>query len=473
TWVSDVTTVGRVDTTTGIWTNFTAQEVSTNSQCTVTATFGSLIDSTGLLTVLAPTVDYIQIRDVAGGLGNIVTTATYGVEDTDEFYVAAYNITVDYLYDVSVTWDSDADTVGQVTSPGDSTTFEAQSVDVDSQCTVTATYGAISNSTGDLTVLAPRVDEIMIRTAANGLGNVLLTATFDVDDTATYYAAGYNDTVGYLEDLADAVWDVTVVGIGTVTSPGASTTFTATAEGDTTITASFTYDSVTITEESGTINVNALDQPPAPPGKPGLKVKGTDKIEITWSANTELDLASYRIYRSTDPDDPGSWVIVGTTDENTTFFTDKDLDPDKKYSYRITAVDDLGQESDPSEVAYATTEAEGFPWLFLLIPLIIAIVMILLALFLWKKKKREEEAMPPEGVAPLAEAPPEEAPPMEEAPMEEEFTPEEEYEEGAPAEEYEEAPTETEEETEFEEEPETEEEAPPTTPPPPPPPPPE
>jgi hypothetical protein len=466
TWVSDTISVGQVDTP-GHWTNFTAQWVDVDSTCTVTANYDSLTDTTGDLTVLAPRVVEIMIRDAANEVGSIVDTRTYWVDDEDTFYAAGYNETVGYLDDVSVIWDSDVSSVGEVTSPGDSTTFTAQRVDVDSTCTVTATYNGISNDTGLLTVLYPRVDEITIRDAADGGGDPLGMEIFWVGNTSTYYAAGYNQSV-YLGDIADAEWDITGDDIGTVTSPGASTTFTATTAGTGTITVSYTYDGVTVTDESGTIYVYALDLPPAQPGKPTLKVKGPDKIEITWPANIEADLSGYFIERTTNPDDPDSWEVVGSTDNITTSFTDEDLDPDTKYYYRITAFDDELQSSPPSEVASATTEPkEAFPWIWLILFLIIAIVVILLILFLWKKKKKEEEALPPEaavpGVVPAEEAPPvEEYEEYEEAPTEEY----EEYEE-APGEEYEEAPEEEYEEVEYEEEePET-----PSTPPPPPPPP--
>jgi hypothetical protein len=155
-------------------------------------------------------VDYIQIRNAPDGAGSVVDTRTFGVDDTDEFYAAAYNHTVDYISDVDVIWTTTAATVGTVTTPGNYTTFEAQHVTTDSSCTVTANYNGITNLTGLLTVLAPTVDEIRIRTGASEGGSVLDTAmTMNVDDYDMYYAAGYNATVGYLTDITGASWGVT------------------------------------------------------------------------------------------------------------------------------------------------------------------------------------------------------------------------------------------------------------------------
>ncbi len=243
TWDSDDTGVGQV-TTPGTMTTFTAQEVATDSTCNVTADYGGIGNSTGLLTVLAPTVDYIQIRDAASGAGSIVTTRTYYPLDTDSFYAAAYNYTADYLYDVSVTWSSDDPGVGQVTSPGTSTTFTAQQVAVDSTCNVTADYGGIGNSTGLLTVLAPTVDYIQIRDAAIGAGFIVTTRTYYILDIDSFYAAAYNYTFDYLYDVS-VTWDSDDPGVGQVTTPGASTSFTAQEVAmDSTCTVTATYNSI-------------------------------------------------------------------------------------------------------------------------------------------------------------------------------------------------------------------------------------
>ncbi len=180
--------------------------------------------------VEAQTVDYIQIRDAPGGLGNIVTTGTYSVWETDEFYAAGYNLTEGYIGDVSVEWLSDHPTVGNVTSPGIWTNFTAQWVDVNSTCTVTATYNAmISNSTGLLTVLAPTTDYVQIRTALGGGGINLCDPanypSYPMGHITTFYGAAYNSTAGYIGDVnLSSTWESNDTSIVTVTSPGSSST---------------------------------------------------------------------------------------------------------------------------------------------------------------------------------------------------------------------------------------------------------
>jgi hypothetical protein len=109
---------------------------------------------TVVFTIFPPTVDFIQIRDAPDGGGNVVTTATYNAGDTDTYYAAAYNRSVNYLPEVEAIWSCDDTSVGNVTSPGNSTIFTAQQVATDGTCTVTATYNGITNSTGVLTVQA-------------------------------------------------------------------------------------------------------------------------------------------------------------------------------------------------------------------------------------------------------------------------------------------------------------------------------
>ncbi len=262
TWNSDDPTVGDIDTLTGIWTNFTAQWVASDDTCTITADYSGIGDSTGLLTVLTPTVDYIQIRDAAGGAGNVVTTGTYSVSEMDDFYAAAYNFTVDYLNDVSVTWDSDDPGVGQVTTPGTSTTFTAQQIATDDTCTVTADYGGgITTSTGLLTVLAPTADYVQIRTASGGLGIDLCDAanypSYYVGNTTTFYGAMYNNTVGYYADVpATAIWMSDDTNIVTVLPSGTSTTVTCDNQNWGTVTITLTE---TVSGETNTTQVTVLE----------------------------------------------------------------------------------------------------------------------------------------------------------------------------------------------------------------------
>jgi hypothetical protein len=99
--------------------------------------------------------------------------------------------------------------------------------------------------------------------------------------------------------------------------------------------------------------VTPLDTfPPAPPSGvvaavlPGAS-EGSLQIELSWSINSETDLAGYRVYRSEREDTRG----VSITPELllTPALRDTSVQPGHRYWYTVTAVDRAGNESAPSE----------------------------------------------------------------------------------------------------------------------------
>jgi catabolite regulation protein CreA len=184
---------------------------------------------TSYIIVIPPQPDYIQIQDA---MGNVVTTMTYGVAEVDQFYAAGFNYTAGYIGEVEVDWASDFPSVGTVDPLGTMTNFTAQWVLVDSTCTVTATYaGIVSNSTGLLTVLYPRVDEIQIRTQDFGGGIELSDPAnyplYQKGYTTTFYGAQYNNSIGYIGSVSlTSTWVSNETTIVDVTSPGNITTVT-------------------------------------------------------------------------------------------------------------------------------------------------------------------------------------------------------------------------------------------------------
>jgi hypothetical protein len=75
--------------------------------------------------------------------------------------------------------------------------------------------------------------------------------------------------------------------------------------------------------------------PPAPPA--GLTaVPGTRTIELVWERNSEMDFASYRIYRD------GRKIAEGQT---APAFSDRDVKAGTRYRYQVSAVDTAGMES--------------------------------------------------------------------------------------------------------------------------------
>ena len=72
------------------------------------------------------------------------------------------------------------------------------------------------------------------------------------------------------------------------------------------------------------------------------------------TSNNPRDLIGYHVYRSTDPNLPkDQWFRVTDSPIPDNNFTDKGLEPGKKYYYYVTAVYEGGVESCPSEVTSA------------------------------------------------------------------------------------------------------------------------
>jgi len=98
-------------------------------------------------------------------------------------------------------------------------------------------------------------------------------------------------------------------------------------------------------DDSKPVAVTALDTfaPLSPQGLRALAVEDDrgKSVDLSWSPNTEADLAGYNIYR-------GSTKLNEKLSLNTVFH---DPAPGNSPRYRITAVDTHGNESKPSEEA--------------------------------------------------------------------------------------------------------------------------
>jgi hypothetical protein len=75
------------------------------------------------------------------------------------------------------------------------------------------------------------------------------------------------------------------------------------------------------------------------------------RLSIFFPANPEPDVVGYNIYRSTDPDLPRKdWIKLNGTLLTRTTFQDEKVEAGKRYYYFLTAVDDAGNISEPSQV---------------------------------------------------------------------------------------------------------------------------
>lgn len=94
----------------------------------------------------------------------------------------------------------------------------------------------------------------------------------------------------------------------------------------------------------GIVNVSYTDlTPPAAPADLKGKANGRE-VNLNWTANGEPDLDGYHVYRTALA---GERRRVDTALVRTVSYTDANLD-DGSYSYEVTAVDRLGNESIPS-----------------------------------------------------------------------------------------------------------------------------
>jgi fibronectin type 3 domain-containing protein len=112
-------------------------------------------------------------------------------------------------------------------------------------------------------------------------------------------------------------------------------------------------------ESIGSNQASATPTDQAPPAAPtGLQATAGDRqVDLGWDANPEEDLAGYDVYRSTS----SFQEVANATQVNDELvgeasYTDADLTNGTEYFYRVTAVDDAGNESTGSNEASATPE---------------------------------------------------------------------------------------------------------------------
>ena len=91
-----------------------------------------------------------------------------------------------------------------------------------------------------------------------------------------------------------------------------------------------------------------------PPGVPqglvaaalSLDPNAPPEVDLSWSINTETDLAGYHVYRGEQPDTPGQLVTPDLL--LSPAYRDTSVQPGHRYWYSVTAVDRSGNESAPS-----------------------------------------------------------------------------------------------------------------------------
>jgi outer membrane protein assembly factor BamB len=238
-WSSNNSFIGDVDPGPSTSTTFITLN---NGTCNITAINNTFSNSTGVLTIINYTVDYIIIRDASNNGGVWIGDRSFNVGETANFFAAAYNYSAPddgYIGDISVDWESSDPSIATITTPGASTLFSSQLIS--GECNVTARYGPIiTNTTGRLTVLPADLDYIVITDAQNG--NELFTVYLNVGENIQIYASGYNSTGPTYVGPVNVDWTQSPLTIGSFSqSPSTSTIFTAgMSGGSTTIIANHT-----------------------------------------------------------------------------------------------------------------------------------------------------------------------------------------------------------------------------------------
>lgn len=97
-------------------------------------------------------------------------------------------------------------------------------------------------------------------------------------------------------------------------------------------------------EYAGPVSIKPEDRfPPSVPS--GLTASaGLQAIELAWERNTEADFKGYRVYRATAD---GPFEKIGDLIEGPSF-SDNKVESGKRYRYAVSAVDQLGNESERS-----------------------------------------------------------------------------------------------------------------------------
>jgi hypothetical protein len=98
--------------------------------------------------------------------------------------------------------------------------------------------------------------------------------------------------------------------------------------------------------DSETVTVTPVDVfPPAVPQGLSASVE-EGEVRLFWFPNKEEDLAGYHVYRAGDD---GAFAGITAEPFSSTIFADSTVEVDRRYHYRVTAVDGAGNESAPSE----------------------------------------------------------------------------------------------------------------------------
>ncbi len=220
--------------------------------------------------------------------------------------------------------------------------------------------------------------------------------TIDVGQTANLDGSGSTDNVG----IVSYSWTFNDGGPVTLTGVQASHQFNTV--GDYTVTLTVADQAGHTDTDSMTVHVVATGdtEPPAAPLNLVVQAGGPGALQLTWNANTEPDLAGYRLYRSLTPGGPYVMINPDTLLTSTSYL-DENLAGGHTYYYVVTAIDASGNESQRSNeasgfvaeipIVQGDTGPEDRRWLLIFLGILALLVLLAIWVFFGERKKEKQK----------------------------------------------------------------------------------
>jgi hypothetical protein len=98
------------------------------------------------------------------------------------------------------------------------------------------------------------------------------------------------------------------------------------------------------------VEVKYVDRFPPPTPREPVALVEAGRVRLVWRASEAPDLAGYRVYRLDLTQVKGEYQRLTESPLSDVQYTDATVTPGTPYAYRVTAIDQAGNESDPAEV---------------------------------------------------------------------------------------------------------------------------
>jgi hypothetical protein len=202
-------------------------------------------------TILAPTVDYIQIVNIPGTGTFQIPTQNLDVGMSLIGYAAAFNSSIGFLGDITVAWSVDnTGGASASTTPSSDSTSIFNSGTTGGSANWTADDGAGHTDTVTITINPPSLEYILIVDTADTGTDVITDQTVLLDVDIWGYAAGFNNTIGYVYDVS-VMWSV-------INSGGADATTTPSGGTNSLFNSGLIVGSATWTADDGSGHIHTI-----------------------------------------------------------------------------------------------------------------------------------------------------------------------------------------------------------------------